>query len=53
MDTITCEKMVLSDVYMQNESEKRQRNCLEKPSNHQSKRILLKQYTRLFPEKDA
>lgn len=25
MDTITCEQMVLSDVYMQNESVKRQK----------------------------
>lgn len=47
MDTITCEKMVLSDVYMQNESVKRQRSCLEKPSNRQSRKILLKQYTNI------
>lgn len=30
MDTITCEKMVLSDVYMQNESVKRQKKTVSK-----------------------
>lgn len=49
MDSITCEKMVLSDVYMQNESVKRQRICLEKPTNRQSRRILLKKYTNISP----